>query len=175
VSRRNLVIAIDGPAASGKSSTAAWVARELGVEHLDSGSMYRVVTARRIGASDIRSPEVTAAVSEVAQLPEVRAAVLAVRPHGRVVLMGGVRADGGELAIPYVWLMQNCITLKGQFMYPREAVGRMVGLIRSGLIDLGQFDLAEFALGDANAAVAHAAAHAGPRGLTVLRPDRAAP
>jgi len=75
VSRRNLVIAIDGPAASGKSSTAAWVARELGVEHLDSGSMYRVVTARRIGASDIRSPEVTAAVSEVAQLPEVRAAV----------------------------------------------------------------------------------------------------
>jgi cytidylate kinase len=75
VSRRKVVIAIDGPAASGKSSTAAWVARELGFEHLDSGSMYRVVTARRLGVTDIRSAEVTAAVSEVAQLPEVRAAV----------------------------------------------------------------------------------------------------
>ena len=39
------VIAIDGPAASGKSSTAQWVARELGFCHVDSGSLYRAVTA----------------------------------------------------------------------------------------------------------------------------------
>lgn len=40
-----LVIAIDGPAASGKSSTATWVARELGLRHVDSGSLYRAATA----------------------------------------------------------------------------------------------------------------------------------
>lgn len=40
-----MVIAIDGPAASGKSSTAQWVAEELGFRHVDSGSLYRALTA----------------------------------------------------------------------------------------------------------------------------------
>ncbi len=103
---------------------------------------------------------------------QVRAAALAVRPRGRVVLMGGARADGGAVALPYVWMMQNNITVRGQFMYPREAVAQMVALIRAGLIDLAQFEMTEFGLDDINAAVAHAAANAGPLGLTVLRPDR---
>jgi alcohol dehydrogenase len=102
---------------------------------------------------------------------QVRAAALAVRPHGRVVLMGGVRADGGEVPLPYVWMMQNYITVRGHFMYPREAVARMAGLVRGGLLDLDLFEMTEFALDEANAAVAHAAA-AGPFALTVLRPDR---
>jgi cytidylate kinase len=38
------VIAIDGPSASGKSSTARAVARILGFAHLDSGALYRGVT-----------------------------------------------------------------------------------------------------------------------------------
>ena len=38
------VVAIDGPAASGKSSTAARVAARLGWTHLDSGAMYRALT-----------------------------------------------------------------------------------------------------------------------------------
>ncbi len=38
------VIAIDGPSASGKSSTARAVAEALGFAHLDSGSLYRGVT-----------------------------------------------------------------------------------------------------------------------------------
>jgi len=38
------VIAIDGPAASGKSSTAALVAKGLGWAHLDSGALYRALT-----------------------------------------------------------------------------------------------------------------------------------
>jgi cytidylate kinase len=42
---RAFVIAIDGPAASGKSSTAQWVARRLGYFHVDSGSLYRAATA----------------------------------------------------------------------------------------------------------------------------------
>lgn len=40
-----MVIAIDGPAASGKSSTAQWVAQRLGYLHVDSGSLYRALTA----------------------------------------------------------------------------------------------------------------------------------
>jgi cytidylate kinase len=46
------VIAIDGPSASGKSSTARAVAQALGFAHLDSGSLYRGVTlvALREGA-----------------------------------------------------------------------------------------------------------------------------
>lgn len=37
------VVAIDGPSASGKSSTAAMVARRLGLMHVDSGALYRAL------------------------------------------------------------------------------------------------------------------------------------
>jgi cytidylate kinase len=39
-----LVIAIDGPAGSGKSTVARAVAERLNLDHLDTGSMYRSVT-----------------------------------------------------------------------------------------------------------------------------------
>jgi cytidylate kinase len=45
---RRVVIAIDGPAASGKSSTAQWVAQRLGLRHIDSGALYRAATAARL-------------------------------------------------------------------------------------------------------------------------------
>ena len=38
------VIAIDGPAASGKSSVARQLARQLGFDYVNSGAMYRAVT-----------------------------------------------------------------------------------------------------------------------------------
>jgi cytidylate kinase len=41
------VVAIDGPAASGKSSTAHRVAERLGVHHGDSGALYRAATVDR--------------------------------------------------------------------------------------------------------------------------------
>lgn len=44
------VIAIDGPAASGKSSTAQWVAEQLGFRHIDSGALYRAATAAALRA-----------------------------------------------------------------------------------------------------------------------------
>jgi len=44
----HIVIAIDGPAASGKSSTAQWVARRLGYHHVDSGALYRAATAAQL-------------------------------------------------------------------------------------------------------------------------------
>ena len=39
-----MIVAIDGPAATGKSTSAKKVARELGFIHLDTGAMYRCVT-----------------------------------------------------------------------------------------------------------------------------------
>ena len=39
-----MIIAIDGPAASGKSTTAIGVAKRLGITYLDTGAMYRAVT-----------------------------------------------------------------------------------------------------------------------------------
>ena len=47
-----MVIAIDGPAASGKSSTAQWVAEQLGIHHVDSGALYRALTALALEFSD---------------------------------------------------------------------------------------------------------------------------
>lgn len=43
--RRRLIVTIDGPAASGKTSVAHGVARALGLALLDTGSMYRAATA----------------------------------------------------------------------------------------------------------------------------------
>jgi len=43
-SDRPLVIAIDGPSGSGKSSTARGVADRLGLAFLDTGAMYRAIT-----------------------------------------------------------------------------------------------------------------------------------
>lgn len=43
-----MIIAIDGPAAAGKSSTAHGVATALGFVHLESGGLYRAVAAARL-------------------------------------------------------------------------------------------------------------------------------
>ena len=39
-----MIIAIDGPAASGKSTAAIGIAKRLGITYLDTGAMYRAVT-----------------------------------------------------------------------------------------------------------------------------------
>lgn len=65
--RRPLVVAIDGPAASGKSSTAKWVARELGLRHVDSGSLYRAATAVALRAEPDASRWTEAAVLTMAK------------------------------------------------------------------------------------------------------------
>lgn len=99
-----MVVAIDGPAAAGKSSVARALARALGFTYLDSGAMYRAVglmTLRHGGAASeqarlleldlgerviangedvteaIRTSEVTEAASRVATNEAVRAALVA--------------------------------------------------------------------------------------------------
>ena len=112
---------------------------------------------------DLMPPSVSATV--------VRAAAMTVRPYGRIVLMGGVGMLGGEgMALPYPWLMRNCITVRGQWMYPREATIHLVGLIRAGLLRLDHFEVKTFDLDHVNDAVAHAAANSGPFKMTVLTP-----
>lgn len=98
----SLIIAIDGPAASGKGTLARRIARALGFAHLDTGSLYRAVgvlvlradkdPADPVAASqvaralkpdssilddpDLRTDEAAQAASKVAAVPEVRAALL---------------------------------------------------------------------------------------------------
>jgi cytidylate kinase len=66
---RPLVVAIDGPSGSGKSSTARGVARRLGLSFLDTGAMYRAATwlalKRGVDLAD------TAAVAELVRNAEM--------------------------------------------------------------------------------------------------------
>ena len=100
------IVAIDGPAGAGKSTIARSLASRLGVQYLDTGAMYRAVTAEALKTSislddssavgalardcdlhvgldlvtingrdvtkEIRTPEVTSAVSIVAAHSSVR-------------------------------------------------------------------------------------------------------
>lgn len=86
-------VAIDGPAAAGKGTISRAVAERFGFQHLDTGLLYRAVGRRvldgtpadiaaatlrhkDIARDDLRTPEVSKAASEVAALPEVRAALV---------------------------------------------------------------------------------------------------
>ncbi len=136
------VVAIDGPAASGKSSTAQAVARALGWAHLDSGALYRALTlaaldnigeerrgkeegwsgqrivalaeelpVRLVLSRDgyipevagvdveiaIRGERVTARVSAVAAIPEVRAWANAQQRRAAAEHPVGVVVDGRDI------------------------------------------------------------------------------
>jgi cytidylate kinase len=57
-----MIVAIDGPAGSGKSTVASLLARRLGFSYLDTGAMYRALTwiARRDGADLADGPALAA-------------------------------------------------------------------------------------------------------------------
>lgn len=79
------LLAIDGPAASGKSSTAAAVARALGWIHIDSGALYRVVTWFAV-VRQLHVPEAILAAAEAGEVTLVRdGTTLEVRVGGREV------------------------------------------------------------------------------------------
>ncbi|MBI1364699.1 MAG: (d)CMP kinase [Alphaproteobacteria bacterium] len=97
---KSFVIALDGPAASGKGTLAQLLAREYDLAYLDTGSLYRGVAYALLAAgkdpadeeaaaeaaanfsldqiegADIRTREVGAAASKVAAMPRVRKALL---------------------------------------------------------------------------------------------------
>ena len=88
-----IVIAIDGPAASGKGTVSKAVAKKLRFNYLDTGKLYRTIgakylegyqpiaAAQKLESSDLdkydlQKPEIAQAASEIASIPEVRAALL---------------------------------------------------------------------------------------------------
>lgn len=81
------VIAIDGPAASGKSSTAQLVADKLGYLHVDSGSLYRAATAAALRREKDPSRWTEDLVLDAARPVELRAARTSFYPvlEGRAI------------------------------------------------------------------------------------------
>ncbi len=113
-----MLVAIDGPAGAGKSTVARAVAQALGFTYLDTGAMYRcaalawptptdeleisfgpsgeVLLDGRDVSSEIRSPEVSARATFVANRPEVRAALVA---RQQALISGGnYVAEGRDIA-----------------------------------------------------------------------------
>ncbi len=79
------VIAIDGPSASGKSSTARAVAEAMGFAHLDSGALYRGVTLvalRELTRRDLLSGDPVAALGPEAILRAAEDRGLMLQPDG---------------------------------------------------------------------------------------------
>jgi cytidylate kinase len=63
----SLVVAVDGPAGTGKSSVSRSLARSLGARYLDTGAMYRIVTLAvlRAGIDLTDIPAIEVATSDV--------------------------------------------------------------------------------------------------------------
>ena len=98
--QRSLVVAIDGPAASGKGTLARRIAERFGLAHLDTGALYRATALAVLDAAGdpadpvaaeraaqrldprllvdprLRADAVASAASVVAAIPEVRRALL---------------------------------------------------------------------------------------------------
>jgi cytidylate kinase len=84
MSARRLVIAIDGPAGSGKSTIAARLAKKLGYINLESGAMYRALALKALETQTDLDDE--AALRELAEQTAIE---LAPREDGNRVLLDG--------------------------------------------------------------------------------------
>ncbi len=106
-------VAIDGPAAAGKGTISKAVAAHFGFAHLDTGLLYRAVGAKvlagahavdaaksltpdDLAADNLRTHEVAQSASEIAVIPQVRAALLAFQ-HEFARRDGGAVLDGRDI------------------------------------------------------------------------------
>jgi cytidylate kinase len=109
----SFTVAIDGPAASGKGTIARAVARHFGMAHLDTGLLYRAVGRRMLGGEDpvaaaralspadlegeaLRGAAAAEAASQVAAIPEVRAALVDFQ-RAFAARAGGAVLDGRDI------------------------------------------------------------------------------
>ncbi|KAJ1845104.1 hypothetical protein LPJ70_002652 [Coemansia sp. RSA 2708] len=122
---RDFTIAIDGPAASGKSSTARAVAQELGFGYIDSGSIYRCATLlalrQGIGAeTDEHSQKLVDLISNAAV--DIR-----IKPNTRGP-MPGVTGTG-RLVVPDVQVLLDGEDVSKEIRTPE--VNRLVAKVAS--------------------------------------------
>lgn len=111
----SLVIAFDGPAASGKGTLASKIASDLGLPFMDTGLLYRAIghilhhqkditieaasaqiTPECLQNPDLRSREAGERASIVGARPEVRAALLAIQKSFAALPKGAV-LDGRDI------------------------------------------------------------------------------
>jgi cytidylate kinase len=139
------VIAIDGPAASGKSFTAAAVARELGWGHLDSGALYRAITLAAIdnlgeegrGTGEGWSPQRIVALAEdlpvrlVLVADEFRPEVAGVDVAEAIRTARVTESVSAVAAIPEVRHWVNARQRRAVQQHPRGVVvdGRDIGTV----------------------------------------------
>ena len=107
------VIAIDGPAASGKGTVSKVVSKKLRFNYLDTGKLYRTIGAKYLegyqpiaaaqslerndlAKYNLQKPEIAKAASEIASIPEVRAALLEFQRNFSQKLPGAV-LDGRDI------------------------------------------------------------------------------
>lgn len=130
MSKKKLVIAIDGPAASGKSTTAKLVAERLGYVHLDTGAMYRAVTLKVLRAG--LSPADANAVGPLAQSTHVE-----LRRQGRVthVLLDGTDVSA-EIRTPEVTRAVSAVSshraVRDVMVREQRRMGERGGIVLEG-------------------------------------------
>ena len=104
---RKPVVTIDGPAGSGKSTTARRVARKLGYTYLDTGAMYRAMTVKALKTGvDLDDPNALARLA--------RETDIAVKPDPdgtRVILDGADVTD--EIRTPEVTRASSPVSAAG--------------------------------------------------------------
>ena len=110
---RNNIIAIDGPAASGKGTVSKAISEKLQFNYLDTGKLYRAIGAKYLEGHepisaaqnldnndlkiyDLQKPEIAQVASEIALIPEVRAALLQFQRNFSKKLPGAV-LDGRDI------------------------------------------------------------------------------
>lgn len=130
-----VIVAIDGPSGTGKSSTSKAVASKLGLSYLDTGAQYRAITwwmlSNGVDVGDaaavanaaekpalvsgtdpaaptiavdgvdasgpIRTQQVTAAVSAVSAVPEVRARLVELQRAAAAAAPNGIVVEGRDI------------------------------------------------------------------------------
>ncbi|NJP52549.1 (d)CMP kinase [Streptomyces sp. SBST2-5] len=84
-----VIVAIDGPSGTGKSSTSKAVAAQLGLSYLDTGAQYRAITWWMVNNGiDIEDPS---AIAAVAGKPEI---VSGTDPKAPTIMVDGVDVAG---------------------------------------------------------------------------------
>ena len=120
------VIAVDGPAASGKGTVAAGVARTLGFHLLDSGALYRLVALKAIQAGIPLDAE--AALATAAGALDVRFGHGTIRLDGEEVAEA-IRGEAVSVAASRVAALP---AVRGALLDRQRAFRRWPGLVADG-------------------------------------------